>query len=116
MPKSYQVILSAEAERNIEDAFLWIARGDEAAANRWYNGLITALKGLTKLPNRCPVAPETRLGLVDREIRQLLYGKGYWKYRILYAVEGNRVLIAHVRHAARLYLGQEMPDDDLEDF
>lgn len=37
----------------------------------------------------------------------MLYGKSYWKYRILFAVEADKVLIAHVRHGARLYLGQE---------
>jgi hypothetical protein len=76
-------------------------------SNRW--GTLAAGNGriLSKLPRRCPIAPETRLGLIDREIRQLLYGRGYWKYRVLFAIEGKRVLIAHIRHGARLYLGQE---------
>jgi plasmid stabilization system protein ParE len=111
MPKTYQVILSAEAERNIEEAFLWIAGANEAAAMQWYDGLIDAINSLSKLPLRYPLAPETRLGLVDREVRQLLYGKNYWKYRVLYAVEKDRVVIAHVRHGARLYLGQDDPDE-----
>ena len=29
---------------------------------------------------------------------------------VLFAVEGQRVLIAHARHGARLYLGQEVPE------
>jgi hypothetical protein len=45
--------------------------------------------------------------LIDREIRQLPYGRGDWKYRVGLAIEGKRVLIAHIRHDARLYLGQE---------
>jgi plasmid stabilization system protein ParE len=111
MPKSYKVVISAEAERNIGEAYLWIAESDEDAADRWYEGLIEALKGLARLPLRCPIAPETRLGLLDQKIRQLLYGRNYWKYRILFSVEGDRVLIAHVRHGARLYLGQEEQED-----
>ena len=65
------------------------------------------MKTLSKLPRRCPIAPETRLGLIDREIRLFPYGRGDWKYRVVLAIEGKRVLIAHIRHGARLYLGQE---------
>lgn len=111
MPKTYQVILSTEAEKNIEEAYLWIAGANETAAVQWYEGLIDAIKALSKLPLRHPLSPETRLGLVDFEIRQLLYGKNYWKYRVLYAAEKDRVVIAHVRHGARLYLGQEEPEE-----
>lgn len=107
MPASFTVVLSAEAGNNIEEAWHWIAESDPEAADRWYEGLITALKTLAKLPRRCPISPETRLGLIHTEIRQLLYGHGYWKYRILFAIEGNKVLIAHVRHGARLYLGED---------
>jgi len=71
-----------------------------------------SVKSLSELPLRCPVAPESRLGLVDREVRQLLYGLNYWKYRILFVVERDRVLVAHVRHGARLYLGLDPPEDE----
>jgi len=111
VPKTYQVILSAEAENNIEEAFLWIAGANESAAEQWYNGLIDAIKALSTLPLRYPLSPETRLGLVDLEVRRLLYGKNYWKYRVLYAIEEDHVVIAHVRHGARLYLGQDEPED-----
>ena len=111
MPRIYRIVLSAEAEANIEEAFLWIAGANEAAALQWYEGLIDAMAGLSKLPLRHPVAPETRLGLVDFEIRQFLYWRSHWKYRVLYAIEKDRVVIVHVRHGARLYLGQEAPED-----
>lgn len=112
MPKTYKVILSSEAGKNIEQAYHWIAEADPKAAKRWYNGLIGALEKLSQFPLRCPLAPESRLGLLDVEIHQLLYGSGFWKYRILFAIEGDRVLIAHVRHGARLYLGQEESEPD----
>lgn len=114
MPKAYEIIVSAEAERNIEDAFAWIAEANPVAAAEWYDGLIEALRGLSDMPLRYPVSPETRMGLIDREVRQLLYGRNYWKYRILFIVEGKRVLIAHVRHGARLYLGQQETEEDAE--
>jgi len=107
MPKRFEIVVSPEAERNIEEAFLWISERSGMAAERWYRELMGKLRTLESFPKRCPVAPESLLGLLDFEVRQMLYGKGYWKYRILFKIEGKRVLIAHVRHGARLYLGEE---------
>ncbi|TLD71464.1 type II toxin-antitoxin system RelE/ParE family toxin [Phragmitibacter flavus] len=112
MSKTYEVILSAEAERNIEEAVAWIAEANPTAGEEWYVGLIAKLGSLSQMPLRCPVAPESKLGLVEREIRQLLYGRHFWKYRVLFSVDKQRVLIAHVRHGARLYLGQREEDID----
>lgn len=106
MPKSREIVVSAEAESNIREAFAWIAEANPSAAQAWYDGLLEALRTLSTAPLRCPIAAETKLGLVDREVRQLLYGRNYWKYRVLFVVEPRRVLIAHVRHGARLYIGQ----------
>lgn len=111
MARIFQVLLSAEAEANIEAAYSWIAEADSDAAIRWYVGLIQALAGLSRFPARCPVSPETRLGFVDLELRQLLYGRHFWKYRILFTIAGDEVHIAHIRHGARLFLGETEPED-----
>lgn len=112
MSEIHQVSLSPEAERNIEEAFLWIAQSNEAAAENWYEDLMAAIMTLSKFPLRYPVSPESRLGLVDVEVRQMLYGKYFWKYRVLYTVRGNHVLIAHIRHGARLRLGEETSNEE----
>ncbi|WP_113961620.1 hypothetical protein [Roseimicrobium gellanilyticum] len=57
------------------------------------------------------MAPENRFGIFDREVRQMLYGKGYWKYRILFFVEGDIVQIVHVRHGARRWLGDPAEEE-----
>lgn len=77
MAKSYTVIISAEAEMNIEQAFHWIAKNDIETAEHWYDGLISSLKSLSKFPLRCRISPEARVGLVDSKIGQYLYGRGY---------------------------------------
>lgn len=112
MRKSYKVIISFEAEQNVDEAYLWIAQSSEREALRWYEGIIGAMKSLAKLPFRCPLSPETELGLVDQKVHQLLYGSGHWKYRILYTVDADEVRIAHVRHGARLLLGQTETETD----
>ena len=68
---------------------------------RWYEGLLKAFRSLEKNPLRCPIAPES--AFFEEEIRQLIYGK----YRVLFTVEGERVLVLRVRHGAQEYLKPE---------
>jgi len=115
MPQQFQVVLSREAEANIQAAYSWIAEANPDAAVNWYEGLLEAMQGLSRLPTRCPIAPESRLGFTDREMRQLLYGGNFWKYRILFTIAGDKVLVTHIRHGARLYPGQQEPGDEESD-
>ena len=57
-------------------------------------------------PARCPVAPESRK--FPQEIRELTHGKRRHKhkYRILFTVTEKEVHVLHVRHGARLGLGE----------
>ena len=45
--------------------------------------------------------------LLDREVRQLLYGRRRQMYRILYEIRGETVYVLRLRHAARAYLDPE---------
>lgn len=112
MREPYKVIISSEAEQNVEEAYLWISQSSEREALRWYEGIVDAMRSLARLPLRCSIAPETELGLLDDQVHQLLYGSGHWKYRILFTVEGDEVRIAHVRHGARLLLGQTATENE----
>ena len=109
MPGAFKIIVSAEAEHDIEEIIGWICLSTPAEAERWYEGLVNTLRSLGTFPDRCPISPETRFCLVEREVRQLLYGSGFWRYRILFVIDGDTVLITHIRHGARLYLGQAPP-------
>jgi len=107
MADFYEIEVSAQAEADMREVYSWIAEVDSDFADQWYSGVVSQMETLSTLPHRCPLAPESRMRLLHMETRQLLYGKGYWKYRILFQVAGNTVWISHVRHGARLYLGQE---------
>lgn len=50
------------------------------------------------MPKRCSLAPED--GLDGLEIRHLFHGL----YRIIFAIDGNTIVILQVRHGARLPL------------
>lgn len=100
---TYKVEPSGPALADAEEALVWIYEQEPDAALKWYEGLLEAFESLSKLPLRCPLAPEGIL--FDEEIRQLLYGR----YRILYVIDRKTVYILRVRHGSRKHL---TPDDD----
>jgi len=90
-------------------AYRYIEERAPDAAVRWYQQVKAAIQSLSRLPSRCPLAPEgEKLGC---ELRQLHYGKRPRAYRIVFhIVEAvGEVDILTVRHAAR----QPLTDDDL---
>lgn len=99
-----QVIILPSAERNIGDAYEWLAGHDEDAAIRWYNWLVELIHSLATFPERAPLAPESKY--LHREIREIFHGRRQYKHRILFTVTGNEVHVLHVRHGARLALGE----------
>jgi len=76
MADIYQIEVSAQAEADMREAYGWMTEFDADFADRWYSGVISQMETLSILPHRCPLAPEWRMGLLDMETRQLLYGKG----------------------------------------
>jgi len=100
----FEVFILPSAERDIGDAYEWSAERDEAAANRWFNRLAEVMRSLETFPDRAPLAPVSKF--LHREIRELFHGRRHDKYRILFAVEEQAVYLLHVRHGARLPLGE----------
>ena len=72
------------------------------AGLRCFQGLHEAIASLARLPKRCPLAPENKS--FPSEVRQLLYGRRQYRYRILFTIEGDTVVILHIRHGRRLHL------------
>jgi plasmid stabilization system protein ParE len=107
--KRYQVIVLPSAECDIGEAYEWLRERDELEAIRWYNRLWDVIATLQNLPERCPLAPESKF--FNREVRQILHGHRQHKYRILYTLEDWHVLVLHVRHGARLRLGEQAPEE-----
>jgi plasmid stabilization system protein ParE len=102
----YEVILAPDAERDMEETYLYIAEESPDAATAWYNGCIEAVRSLARFPTRSGLAPEAAVFGLD--IRHLLYRS----HRILFVVRGQRVHVLHVRHASRQTLGSDAADED----
>ena len=108
--KRHSVIILPSAERDIGEAYEWIAEHDSEAAVRWYNRLLEVIFSLDIFPERAPLAPESKS--FNREIREVFHGRRQYKYRILFTVSENEVHVLHVRHGARLAIGQNQPTEE----
>lgn len=97
----YKVLLTAQAEAEIEEAYLWIREDSPVHAAAWRRGLLAGVQTVKAFPQRCAVAPES--AAFAHEIRQLIYGV----YRILFMIQKNTVQVLHVRHSARQPLSPE---------
>ena len=97
---TYRIELADTAKADLQEATRWIR--DEvspAAADRWLAGLLKAANTLQKQPLRCPLAAES--DKFPEDIRLLLHGKRKKKYRILFTISNDVVIILYVRHTAR---------------
>ena len=105
----FEVIILPAAERDIDEAYSWLAEQDADAATRWYNRLMEVIFSLDIFPERAPLAPENKF--LKTEIREIFHGRRQNKYRILFTVTENEVHVLHVRHGARLALGETFSEE-----
>jgi plasmid stabilization system protein ParE len=97
---AYRVVSQDSAERDIVEAYSYIAEDAPDAALRWYRRIKESIRSLSDMPNRCARAPESdKLGI---EIRQLIFGRRTGVYRIVFRIDESRqeVHILTVRHGA----------------
>jgi len=94
----YQVLISAQAERELDEAAVWLAKHAPQAAIRWYDELRSAILSLADNPERCGYAREN--GRSSFELRQLLHGRQR-SYRAVFTIRENSVIVLAIRHTAR---------------
>ena len=98
---AFRVEVSPEALANLDAIATHIReRGSFESAERWFNGILDAIRSLDELPSRCPLADESED--LQTEVRLLLYGKRNRRYKIYFAIhhESQTVRVFHVRHWA----------------
>ncbi len=104
--KHYGIIILPSAERDIGEAYSWIAERDEKAAIHWFNHLLEVIFSLETFPDRCWLSLESQF--LQNEIRQIFHGQKQRKYRVLFELRADEVRILHVRHGARSALGESI--------
>ncbi len=98
----YPLEITDRARDDADAAYDWMAENvSPAFAENWYEGLFKQIETLTKHPNRCPVARESRK--FPEKIQELVYGKAKHKhkYRILFTIREDTVVILYVYHSSR---------------
>ena len=96
----YRVEVAETAKADIREQARWLRdRASPARADRWLVGLYKAIDSLGSRPGRCQVAAESEK--FPEEIRELLYGRGRQKHRILFSIGEEAVYVLYVRHSAR---------------
>jgi plasmid stabilization system protein ParE len=74
------------------------------AGLRWFRKLKESIDSLAEMPERCMLAPEN--AEFPFEVRQLLYGHKPHRYRVLFTIEAETVVVLHIRHGRRRRLGE----------
>lgn len=104
------------ADRDLQSIFDFIAEQSPEGAERWWNAFLEAAARAASHPEQYPFAPES--SLVHPELRQFLFktrrGK---KYRAIFTIAGDELLILRVRGPAQGPLADDelLAADDLPD-
>ena len=81
---AFRVEISPQAFEDLDGISAYIRRGSFESAQRWFNGILAAIRTLRDAPQRCPVAEESQQ--LEAEVRLLLYGKRNRRYKIYFAI------------------------------
>ena len=96
----FRVEYSEEAKYDLDLILEWLlAREAGETGLRWFRNFKDAILSLAEFPRRCPQAPEA--AEFPFEVRQMVYGRKPHHYRVLFTVDGDAVIILHIRHGRR---------------
>jgi plasmid stabilization system protein ParE len=91
----HRIIVQPSAQQDIAEAYGYLGGAIGWRADVWLERLDAAIQTLSDMPKRCALARENEH--FPEEIRQLLFES----YRVLFTIQGDRVVILHVRHKAQ---------------
>jgi plasmid stabilization system protein ParE len=98
----FKLEITDRARDDADAAHAWMAENiSPAYAETWYQGLFQQIESLMKHPTHCPEARESPK--FTEKIQELVYGKSKHKnkYRILFRIREDTVVILYVYHSAR---------------
>ncbi|MEK7725362.1 MAG: type II toxin-antitoxin system RelE/ParE family toxin [Acidobacteriota bacterium] len=101
----YQVIITPSAKADIFETNAWLLENYSHVAEKWLWETSQKITSLSKLPERCPVSPESEA--FDVVVRHLIYGKKPHTYRILFSIQEEKVYILRVRSTKQKSLLEE---------
>lgn len=97
---AFRVEPTIGAKDDLDDILAWLLANEAGETGlRWFRKMEEAIVSLSELPQRCPIAPEN--ADFPFEVRQLVYGRKPHQYRVLFTIDGDMVVVLHVRHGRR---------------
>lgn len=102
---AFRVEISPRAFQDLDEIAQYIEENSSfEQAEKWFNGIVAAIRTLEEMPNRCSVADESEE--LGEEVRLLLFGTRRRRYKVYYSVQqrtpsAGTVCVFHVRHSAR---------------
>jgi plasmid stabilization system protein ParE len=106
---SYRVVVQRLARQDLDEAYVWAARGAPETAARWLRRFQDALQTLDTKPERCPLAPESRRS--DLVLRQWLFGRRQNVFRVIFTVDQGVVRILRILRGQRRFLSRKQIDE-----
>jgi hypothetical protein len=103
-PSPYEVVLTDVADAEKEAVLEYLAQRSADAQGRWFQDLSRALNDIAWSPRLGAVAPDT--DAYDIGVRQVSFGKGRNRYRVLYHIvdEDRLAVVLHIRQTAQRLL------------
>lgn len=108
---AFRVEISPRAFQDLDEIAQYVKQSSSfEQAEKWFNGIIAAIRSLEEMPNRCPAADESEE--LGEEVRLLLHGTRNRRYKVYYSVQertssAGTVRVFHVRHWARRSLNTD---------
>ena len=100
---AFRVEQTARAKTDLDTILEWlIEQGAGEPGLRWFRKLREAIASLSELPHRCPLAPKMQSFLL-RCGNSFMAAKPH-RYRILFTIDGEIVVVLHIRHGRRQHL------------
>lgn len=109
---TYRVVIQRLALQDLHEAYRWAADRAPQAAARWLDRFQASLQTLDHNPGRCPFAREN--DKVDVELREFLFGKRPYVFRVIFVVDDETVRILRIRRAQRRFLTRAEVEEALE--
>ena len=97
--QEYKVVLHSQAQADLDDAYRNAARQAPQTASRWVDRFEQALTSLSRHPERCPLAVESRF--TSEDVHEFHFGRRPNVFRVLFWIDGSRVRILRIRRASR---------------
>jgi plasmid stabilization system protein ParE len=94
---THEVVLQRLAKQDLQEAYHWAAAQAPHAALRWLDRFAAAIATLSTEPQRRPLAPEN--GKVDVELREFLFGKRPYVFRVIFTIDAQTVRVLRIRRA-----------------